>query len=47
MRAAIQRSEVEYWVAQTKGARRDKRLALVWGGIFWLGAFLTIFFWRK
>lgn len=47
MRAAIRRSEVEYWVAQTKGARRDKRIALVWAGIFWLGASLTIFFWRK
>lgn len=47
MRAALQRSEVEYWVAQTKGARRDKWIALVMAGIFCAGLCAMVFFWRK
>lgn len=46
LRAAIQRGEVEASRQAAAGARRDKRLALVWVSIVWAGV-CAVIFWRK
>jgi hypothetical protein len=46
LRAAIQQGEIEYWAANTKAAKRNTVLALVWAGIAWAFA-AAVVFWRK
>jgi len=47
LRASIQQGEIEYWKANTKAAKRNTVLALVWSGIAWVFAASVVFFGRK